>query len=182
MEFRIDMTDELKALEKKAKLVNLEFVDEVIKAGAETVNLCWQCGTCTASCPSGWHTAFRIRKLIRRVQLGFREEVLPVDDMWLCTTCYTCRERCPRGVKIPEVIFTLRNMAVRAGYMAETHKNTVSTMAKTGHSIPLDDKAKALRKKVGLIEIPLTTLSNSKALEEIQKIFRYTGFDKIIGA
>jgi len=100
----------------------------------------------------------------------------------MCTTCYTCRERCPRGVKIPEIIFTLRNMAVKMGYMAETHKNTVLTMIKTGHTIPLDDKAKALRKKVGLIEMPLTTLSNLEALEEVQKILRHIGFEKIVGA
>ncbi|UCE36537.1 MAG: CoB--CoM heterodisulfide reductase subunit C [Thermoplasmata archaeon] len=182
MELRIDMTDEVEVVEKKAKLVNPEFVEEVIKAGAVSVNLCWQCGTCTASCPSGLHTAFRVRKLIRRVQLGFMDEVLPADDMWMCTTCYTCHERCPRDVKIPEIIFTLRNMAVKMGYMAETHKKAATLLVKTGHTIPLDDKAKALRKKVGLIETPLTTLSNSEALEEVQKILRHTGFDKIVGA
>ncbi|UCG70075.1 MAG: CoB--CoM heterodisulfide reductase subunit C [Thermoplasmata archaeon] len=176
------MINEVRLLEKKAKLVNPKFIEEVTEAGAATVNLCWQCGTCTASCPSGQHTAFRIRKLIRRVQLGFKDEVLPTDDLWMCTTCYTCGERCPRGVKIPEIIYTLRNMAVKLGYIAETHKKAVTMMIKTGHTIPLDDKGKKIRKKLGLINSPLTTLSNFKALEDVQNILRYTGFDKIVGA
>lgn len=180
MEFRIDMTDEVKVLEKKAKVMHQEFINEVIKEGAETVNLCWQCGKCTGSCPSGRQTAFRIRKLIRRVQLGFKDEVLPTDDLWMCTTCYTCGECCPRGVNIPEVIFTLRNIAVKLGYMADTHKKAATILIKTGHIIPLEDEMKAIRKKVGLKETPPTTLSNKKALEEIQKIIRLTGFDKLI--
>lgn len=159
---------------------NPQFTEEVIKAGADTVTLCFQCGTCTGSCPSGRHTAFRTRKLIRKVQLGF-EEALSSDELWLCTTCYTCAERCPRGVEIVDIILTLRNMAVKAGYMAEAHKKTALMMIKTGHTVPLDEKFKALRKQVGLPDVPPTTLFDSKALQEIQKIIRLTGFDKLVG-
>jgi heterodisulfide reductase subunit C len=166
--------------EPKPKLVNPEFTKEVINAGADTVTLCFQCGTCTGSCPSGRHTAFRTRKLLRRVQLGFRDDVLPSDDLWLCTTCYTCYERCPRGVHIVDIILTLRNMAVKEGYMAQAHKDTAKRLIDTGHTIPLGDKFKALRKNLGLSELPNTTLSDKKALEEVQKIVQITCFDKLI--
>lgn len=163
-----------------AKTVNPEFTKEAIKEGAKTVTLCFQCGTCTGSCPSGRHTAFRTRKLLRKVQLGFKDEVLPSDDLWLCTTCYTCYERCPRGVEIVDIIMALRNMAVRSGYMAQAHKNTVGMLIKTGHTVPIDDKFKNLRKSMGLPELPPTTLSDNKALEEVQKIVTLCGLDKII--
>jgi heterodisulfide reductase subunit C len=166
--------------EPKPKTVNPAFTKEVIKAGADTVTLCFQCGTCTGSCPSGRHTAFRTRKLLRKVQLGFKDEVLPSDDLWLCTTCYTCYERCPRGVQIVDIILTLRNMAVKEGYMAQAHKNTAGMLIKSGHTIPIDDKFKAMRKGLGLPEVPPTTLNDPKALEEVKKIISICGFDKLV--
>jgi heterodisulfide reductase subunit C len=159
---------------------NPEFLQEIIDAGGTTVNLCFQCGTCTGSCASGRHTAFRTRKVVRRAQLGLKDQILPSDDLWLCTTCYTCYERCPRGVEIPEILFILRNMAVKAGYMAEAHKKVVGFLIKTGHMVPLSDEYKAVRKKFGLPEIPPTVMENKEAAEKFQKLVKKTGFDKLI--
>ena len=71
------------------------FAAELVEKGAKTLNLCFQCGTCTGSCASGRFTAFRTRKVVRRAQLGLKDQILPSDDLWMCTTCYTCYERCP---------------------------------------------------------------------------------------
>lgn len=167
--------------EVKAKLVNPAFTKEVIKAGADTLMLCFQCGTCTGSCPSGRHTAFRTRKLMRKAQLGFKEDVLPSEELWLCTTCFTCSDRCPRGVKITDIIMTLRNMAVKEGHMAEAHKRTAQSVMKTGMTIPHTDDTKNMRKKLELSETPPTTLTDKKALEQVQKIVAKTNFDKLVG-
>jgi heterodisulfide reductase subunit C len=113
--------------------------------------------------------------------LGFKDEVLPKDDLWMCTTCYTCEEHCPRGVNVPEIIYTLRNMAVKSGFIAETHRKAATSLVKTGHITPLNEESMELRKKVGLTEKPPTTLSHEKALKEVQKIFKITGFDELIG-
>ncbi len=164
------------------KVPNREFTNQVIEEGGETLNLCFQCGTCTGSCPSGRHTVFRTRKLIRRAQLGLKEDVLPSDDLWYCTTCYTCYERCPRGVEIPDIILALRNMAVREGYMAEDHKRVAKFLCKTGHMVPLTDKYKAIRSELGLKESPDTVLTNEKALDQMKKIIEATGFDELVGA
>jgi heterodisulfide reductase subunit C len=172
--------DTVEIRQKTVKTVEPDFLIEVLMKGGKTVNLCWQCGLCTASCPSGAKTAFCIRKLIRRVQLGFENEVLPKDDLWMCTTCYTCHERCPRGVDVPEIIFTLRNMAVKRGYISEKHKKVASLLIETGQMVYLNEKVKLARKNLGLSEIPLTTLSDKKALEDIQKLMEITGFDRIM--
>ena len=166
----------------EAKEPNPEFTRKVIDAGGKTVNLCFQCGTCTGSCPSGRQTAFRVRKVVRRAQLGFEEDVLPSDDLWLCTTCFTCYERCPRGVEIVDVIMALRNMAVRKGYMAESHRKVAELISKTGHMVSLRDEDKALRKKLGLLDIPPTVFSDPKALEEIKKMAALCGFDKLVAS
>ena len=76
------------AAETDVIIPDMEFKGQIIDAGADTLNLCFMCGTCTGSCPSGKFTAFRTRKLIRLAQLGQKDRILPSDDMWFCTTCY----------------------------------------------------------------------------------------------
>lgn len=161
------------------KVPDPEFTRKVIEGGGETVNLCYQCGTCTGSCPSGRQTAYRVRKVIRQAQLGLKDDILPHDELWMCTTCYTCYERCPRGVAIVDIIMALRNVAVREGYMAEAHRKTAMNLASTGHMVPIDDKRKALRKKLGLDEEPNTVAIDEKALDDFKRIIKATGFDKL---
>jgi len=161
---------------------NPEFTKRVIDAGGDTLNLCFQCGTCTGSCPSGRYTAFRVRKMIRKAQLGLKDEVLPSDDLWYCTTCYTCYERCPRGVDIPGIVLAIRNIAVQEGYMKEAHKKTASFIVNNGHLMSLKDEHKALRKDNGLDEVPPTVLMYEDALKSVKSIIEKTEFEKLIGS
>lgn len=160
---------------------NSQFTNEIAALGGDTLNLCYQCGTCTGSCPSGRITAFRIRKLLRKAQLGMRDDVLTSDDLWDCTTCYTCHERCPRGVQIPDIVMIMRNIAVQEGNMAEQHKKVAGLLAKTGHMVPLTDEYRSLRERIGLSSTPPTVLMHEDATEEIHKIVKSTGFSKLIG-
>jgi heterodisulfide reductase subunit C len=163
------------------KNIDTDFKQEIMDAGAESLALCFQCGTCTGACPSGRRTPYRIRQVVRKSLIGLKEEVIADDTIWMCTTCYECQERCPRGIKIVDVVKTVRNFAAQAGYMAPAHKATGSFVIKTGHGVPINDKTMALRKSVGLGELPPTTHQFPEALEEVQKIMKATGFDNLIG-
>ena len=158
-----------------------DFTAEFIDAGIETVKHCFQCGTCSGSCPSGRRTPYKVRQIVRKCLLGLKEEVITDDALWMCTTCYTCQERCLRSVKIVEIIKKARNIAAHAGYMAKPHKMTGVFVMNTGHGVPINDATKALRAKIGLPEIPPTTHAYPEALEEVQKICKITGFDELIG-
>ena len=158
-----------------------DFTAEFIDAGIETVKHCFQCGTCSGSCPSGRRTPYKVRQIVRKCLLGLKEEVITDDALWMCTTCYTCQERCLRSVKIVEIIKKARNIAAHAGYMAKPHKMTGVFVMNTGHAVPINDAAKALRVKIGLPELPPTTHSYPEALEEVQKLCKITAFDELIG-
>ena len=132
------------------KNIDTDFKQEIMDAGAESVALCFQCGTCTGACPSGRRTPYRIRQVVRKSVMGLKEEVIADDTIWMCATCYECQERCPRGIKIVDIVKTVRNFAAQAGYMAPAHKATGSFVIKTGHGVPINDKTMALRKSVGL--------------------------------
>ena len=158
-----------------------DFTAEFIDAGIETVKHCFQCGTCSGSCPSGRRTPYKVRQIVRKCLLGLKEEVITDDALWMCTTCYTCQERCLRSVKIVEIIKKARNIAAHAGYMAKPHKMTGVFVLNTGHAVPINDAAKALRTKIGLPEVPPTTHAYPEALEEVQKLCKITAFDELIG-
>lgn len=160
---------------------NPEFTAMLVEKGANTLNLCFQCGTCTGSCASGRFTAFRTRKVVRRAQLGLKDQILPCDDLWMCTTCYTCYERCPRGVEIPDIIFLLRNLAVKEGYMGDAHKKVAGLLVKTGHMVPLSEEYQQVREKMGLQVKPTTVLTNEKAKSDFDKLVKICQFDKLIG-
>ncbi|RPF51591.1 CoB--CoM heterodisulfide reductase subunit C [Methanobrevibacter gottschalkii DSM 11977] len=158
-----------------------DFTAEFIDAGIETVKHCFQCGTCSGSCPSGRRTPYKVRQIVRKCLLGLKEEVIADDALWMCTTCYTCQERCLRSVKIVEIIKKARNIAAHAGYMAKSHKMTGVYVLNTGHAVPINDKIKALRVKIGLPEVPPTTHTYPEALEEVKKLCKITAFDELIG-
>ncbi|MHA1777071.1 MAG: CoB--CoM heterodisulfide reductase subunit C [Promethearchaeota archaeon] len=151
------------------------------------VRACFQCGTCTGGCPSGRRTAIRTRQIIRKAVLGL-EEVLSSDDIWLCSTCYTCFERCPRHIPVTDIIIMLRNLASQRGYMKPPHKAVTHILADTGHGVPLGTKKGGepnnwsnLRAVYGLPDIPPTTHSHPEAVHDIQELMRSTEFDKLVG-
>jgi len=74
---------------------------------------CIQCGTCTASCPSASAMDISPRKMWRMVQLGMLDEVLHSKTMWLCSICYQCQVRCPRGIPLTETIAKLKQVAIQ---------------------------------------------------------------------
>ena len=85
-------------------------------AGGENLKLCFACGTCTAGCPvSEVDPEFNPRKIIRKVLLGMRTEVLSSPVIWRCVQCYSCTAKCPQNVKFREVMRALREIAVEGG-------------------------------------------------------------------
>jgi len=87
------------------------------KPGGENIKKCFACGTCTAGCPV-FHVEheYNPRKIIRMILLGMREQVLSSRIIWLCAQCYTCSANCPQDVDFADIMFALRDMAVKEGY------------------------------------------------------------------
>ncbi|MFW9795024.1 MAG: CoB--CoM heterodisulfide reductase subunit C [Candidatus Thorarchaeota archaeon] len=160
--------------------IDSDFVDKIVEAGADRLRTCIQCGTCSSVCPSGRRTAFRTREVIRKALLGLKDEVLASPDLWLCSTCYTCLERCPRQIKVTDAIIIMRNMAVDHGFMLPQHRKASQKLIATGHAVPIDDANREIRKDLGLKELPPTTHSNEKALKDVQEILKRTGFKDLI--
>jgi heterodisulfide reductase subunit C2 len=174
------MTDNISRETIHDDAIDPDFVDAIVKAGADRIRTCIQCGTCSSVCPSGRRTAFRTRELMRKALLGLKDEVLSSPDLWLCATCLTCLERCPRQIKVTDAIIIMRNMAVEEGYMLPQHRKSSKKLLETGHAVPIDEANREIRKDLGLQELPPTVHSSKKALADVQKIMERTGFKKLI--
>ncbi len=75
---------------------------------------CYQCGKCSAGCPMAKYMDILPSQIIRFAQLGLEDALLASNAVWLCVSCLTCNTRCPKGVKIAEVIDAVRRVRLRA--------------------------------------------------------------------
>jgi heterodisulfide reductase subunit C2 len=79
----------------------------------EMVQSCIQCGTCTGSCPNAFAMDLTPRHLWRLVLLDQREAVFQSRTFTLCSACYFCTLRCPRGLHLTEAMHLLKQAASR---------------------------------------------------------------------
>ncbi len=157
------------------------FVEMIKRIGGPNIESCFQCGTCSGSCPAGARTNYLVRGIIRKALLGLKQEVISAPELWYCTTCYTCTDRCPQDVRPTDVIKAIRNIAVAEGYMLENHQKVAQKVLEAGHAVPLDKESwSQLRKKVGLEAVPPNASSHPEVAEEIRKIAKKSGFDRLI--
>ena len=75
------------------------------------VRPCMQCGTCTGSCPNQAAMDFSPRLLWRMVLCGEFEQVLDSRTFSLCSACYYCTLRCPRGLPLTRAMSALKRIA-----------------------------------------------------------------------
>lgn len=92
----------------------LKEVEANVEEG-EWVKMCMQCGVCSGSCPLGPHWDHPPQELFMMIRAGKREEVLTSTSMWMCTSCYNCIVRCPRGLPITHIMHGLASYAERLG-------------------------------------------------------------------
>ncbi|MCB1867035.1 MAG: 4Fe-4S dicluster domain-containing protein [Gammaproteobacteria bacterium] len=92
----------------------LKEVEANVEEG-EWVKMCMQCGVCAGSCPLGNAWEHPPQEIFMMIRAGKREQVLGSESMWMCTSCYNCIARCPRGLPITHIMHGLAHYAKRLG-------------------------------------------------------------------
>jgi heterodisulfide reductase subunit C len=95
--------------EKRGPLHSVDILAPV----QEMLRACIQCGTCTASCPNEFAMDHTPRRLWRMVLMGWKEAIFRSKTFSLCSTCYYCTLRCPRGLPLTEAMSALKQIAPR---------------------------------------------------------------------
>ena len=98
-----------------SKTIGSSFVAKVEKVSGQKLLACYQCGKCSAGCPMASFMDILPNQIIRMAQLGMQDKLLASRTIWTCVSCLTCNTRCPKNIKIAEVIESLRETALRNG-------------------------------------------------------------------
>jgi len=106
------LTPETYNLGKRPELMS-KYIDsnlhrELARYGARDMEICMQCGLCSASCPLSSGANSFPRKIYRYIQLGLKDKLLKSSVPWLCYYCGDCNKDCPRGAEPAETMMAAR--------------------------------------------------------------------------
>jgi heterodisulfide reductase subunit C len=154
--------------------LDLNFRHEIAaEPGGELIRYCFQCGTCTASCPvRAVEDRFNPRRIIRMALMGMKQEVLKDSFVWLCSSCYACQERCPQGVKITGIMGAIKNIAVKNKLVPAMFAGQVATLKAHGRVYEVGELENEKRAKIGLPQI-------TEMPDEVRKLLEMTGAEEL---
>ncbi len=120
------------------------------------ISACYTCRSCVSGCPVACvNPDFSPARIIRMANFGLKQEVLSSEFIWLCTSCYTCQEACPMGVRITDFIIMLKNLAGQEGHAPQGVRAQVEIIEEHSRIYPIDDFDNKKRKKIGLPSLPI---------------------------
>jgi heterodisulfide reductase subunit C len=93
--------------------IESDFVKKVEEISGQNLLACYQCGKCSAGCPSVSQMDILPNQIIRFAQLGLEEDLFESRSVWVCASCMTCNTRCPKGINIAEVLEAIRQILLR---------------------------------------------------------------------
>lgn len=98
---------------------------------AATFSACFGCQTCTNACPvvAAYENPKEVlgmlpHQIMYAAGLGIKDLAFGSQMLWDCLTCYQCQEQCPQGVKVTEVLYELKNLAIK-----NVQESTVESLA-----------------------------------------------------
>jgi quinone-modifying oxidoreductase subunit QmoC len=91
---------------------DLEFIRSLGTTGGDCLKKCFQCGTCSATCPLAPDDHPFPRKEMAWATWGMKDRLLADPDVWLCHHCNDCSTNCPRGARPGDVLGAVRQQCV----------------------------------------------------------------------
>jgi heterodisulfide reductase subunit C/nitrate reductase gamma subunit len=88
-------------------------------ANGSTFSYCFTCTTCTSACPvvrsyknPPEALGLTPHQIIRATALGLPDLIYRSKMLWYCLGCYQCQDSCPQAVRVADVLYELKNLAV----------------------------------------------------------------------
>jgi len=85
----------------------------------ESYSFCFTCTTCSVACPVVQRypnppeaLGLTPHQIIHAAITGFSDPVFKSNMLWSCLGCYQCQEACPQGVRVTDVLYKIKNMAM----------------------------------------------------------------------
>ena len=86
----------------------------------DTFKYCFACQNCTTVCPvveacENPEATLDLmpHQIMCSLGMGLVDMAAGPRMLWDCTTCYQCQEHCPQQVRVTDILFELKNMAIK---------------------------------------------------------------------
>jgi heterodisulfide reductase subunit C len=101
--------------------INRDFTEKADRSDqAHTYSYCFSCENCSTVCPvvENYENPQEVvgllpHQIMRSLGLGLKDLAMGSGMLWDCVTCYQCQEHCPQGVKVTDVLYELKNQAMK---------------------------------------------------------------------
>ncbi|UCE29161.1 MAG: 4Fe-4S dicluster domain-containing protein [Candidatus Bathyarchaeota archaeon] len=146
--------------------VSRTFFEEVMKSHmGRTLSCCYQCGTCSSSCPVAEEMDIKPHEMVEMIKLGLKNTLVRCKALWQCSTCYMCTERCPQGVKLASLILGMRDVALREGIVVpRSVEESCKNLNDTGRLIAPSRFQMEKRLKLKLPSVPSIDTESIKGM------------------
>jgi heterodisulfide reductase subunit C len=118
-------------MEISVKTIHSQLVRRITEISGQSISACYQCGKCSAGCPSADRMDNIPSQFIKLIQLGMEEEITKSNTPWICLTCFVCTVRCPKGIDIARIMEAARLIESRG-------KNDHFTVRSLGAAVEKD--------------------------------------------
>jgi heterodisulfide reductase subunit C len=113
---RVDLQDSVLDIQK----ADLGFRKDLgLSEWGESYSFCFTCTTCSVACPVVQRypnppeaLGLTPHQIIHAAITGFSDPIFKSNMLWSCLGCYQCQEACPQGVRVTDVLYKLKNMAM----------------------------------------------------------------------
>ena len=87
--------------------------EQIIYQSGVNVRKCMRCGKCSGTCPAYDEMEYHPHQFVYMVETGDIEPLLNSESLYKCRSCFSCVDRCPRGVEPAKIVEAVRLTVIR---------------------------------------------------------------------
>ncbi len=130
-------------MENKKKKYAKE-IEQIRRESGAKPELCMVCGKCFGSCPAFDEMDVHPHQFAQMILRGELDELMNSRGIYKCMSCFTCSERCPRGVEPAKLVEAVRIAVIRR--QDANHMKPEDVPAKLDPELPQQAIVSAFRK------------------------------------